>query len=268
MHIKIDTAPQHNLERRSGYVDNGNGFAGVTYDQLRSYETLYPPITTGETLRLIRLAQAGDELAAELLVKHNARRIMLFAIQAATGKRRGNPKPAMWATYRAGLLGIEECISIATSAFWEAIMKFDETRWSPVAQETVRFSSWANMILLQRLGSALTRAKKRKDDYPMEDHGAAAAEIEDHGEASEDVDNGSCAIRGSDPVAEAARERLWEVIEGAVGKNGRAVLEEWTCKLSRPRRATLSCAFYRTMKELKRKLDYEEMEAIRRSLSM
>ena len=280
MHVTIDkgVAKHGRAEQTSRYCNNsGSDFRGVTYDQLRSYEESYPPIANDETMKLVRLAQARNEEAAELLIKHNSRKIMLFAIQAHTGRRRNNT-PHLWSIHRAYALSLEDCIAIASSAFWDAIMLYDEKRWSPVAGATVRFSSWANLIILQRLGGAITQAKKRDVNYPMERHGPATTldfgeELKFGMEPRQAGDRAlgapvaeSIADGSSGPEQAFAKERLGEIIERAVGREGRALVEEWACKLTAERRHEISRAYHDALKALRESVDLEELAALRETI--
>jgi len=100
---------------------------------------------------------------------------------------------------------------IAAEAFCHAATRFDPSKYSDIAHDNVRFGSWANWIIKQKLGRALTVAQ-------MRDFKWASKNIDDDINATEDFVpdfNGKNRIAGNpafqtDPMVEIARDQFWE----------------------------------------------------------
>lgn len=271
MHAKIDRAQADRRPNRSlpdGWrhspsfetplpAPENKEFRGVTFRQMRAYEEMYPPLEEREFVRLARLAQAGSEDAMETIIKHHARKIMLFAIQAHTGRRTGG-KQNTWGAASAGILTLDECIAIVTAAICEAVMRFKEGTYSPIAQAPVRLSSWVNLIILQRVSAEIRAAKHRLDHFEDEPDFSLRA-LENSLDANVRVSEG--------PETIVARERLWEIVTRIAGEDGRKVLEEWTSKMSMKDRAVLRPAYRDVIAKLRDEADPQELEALRKALS-
>jgi hypothetical protein len=260
MHAKIDRDSRE--KRPNSYIEYDGariavrGFCGATYRQMRAYEEMYPPLEKDELLRLVRLAQAGDKDAMETIIKHHARKIMLFAIQAHTGRRRSG-KPDGWGTANAGLLTMDECISIATSAIYEATMRFKEGTYSPVAGEPVRFSSWVNLIILQRISAEMKVAKRRQDNYADEPD-LEAWQWEGYRLPNSVVAEG--------PETIVAREHFWEIVTRVLGEEGAKMVEEYQGKLTAVERNALRGPYTAAIARLREGANPQELEALRKAI--
>jgi RNA polymerase sigma factor (sigma-70 family) len=112
------------------------------------YRTL-APLSREEEAWLIPMAQAGDEVAADRIIRANVR----FAVQVAS----------WWCKYNGGLM--DDMVPIAVSGLWYGIAGFD-----PATEN--RFISWAVWWVRQRLdedGALLVNTIKRPQNARQAD---------------------------------------------------------------------------------------------------
>lgn len=199
---------------------------------LREWQKLaqaYPPLTESEERILAYKAARGDEMAREKLFKHNAARVLFFAL--AEGKpedRKQSHKPhgAPWPTH-------DEVASYAAEGLWWAVTHYQPGR--------IPFNQWANLCIRTFIRRQKAAQDRREIRYLI-----AAGNSIDHGWASQgefNPDKVAAEIRFlslvekycSPEVRQAVqsfldgdlpmhkreiREKLMEELEGALGEEG------------------------------------------------
>jgi len=209
-----------------------------TDEEFTEYARRYLPLSLEEEDTLIRRVVAGEEGTLELLLKHNAAKVLQFALEAYYGvNRRGNP--SIWSRYAHGVLPLDDCIMLAAEAFIHAARTFDPNRYSPVAKARVRFRSWANFIIRRELANALKRAAKKRDD-PMDDTVLPPQS-------------------GADPEVEVARLLFWERVDELLSPEDAANLREFLNKQPAKTAGKVRSAGLEAIKRLKEKMPEHEL---------
>ena len=170
----------------------------------------FEPLDKKREDALLAKVRNGDSSALGVLVNHNARRILMFANEAVTGFT-GSGKSCIWSRRRCGVLPLEECVMIAAESFCHAARKFDPSKYSDIAHDRVRFGSWANWIIKQKLGRALSVAKMREQKWDKknidDDIHATEDYVYDFASNNRVIGDPDFCI---DPMIEIAKDRFWE----------------------------------------------------------
>jgi len=166
----------------------------VLWDEYKQLSIRYPNLSAEEEDRLARRAVKGDEKAIDLLVKHNANRILFFANMA---HHCGGNKEDFF-THTAHPVRLDDAICVAAEALVFAIKKFDPDKPRKGVKGTVRFTSWANLIIRQRVYRFVAQEKKRADR--RQEYVARCRQI-----PRTDLSPG--------PESILAQDRLWSMIE-------------------------------------------------------
>jgi len=232
-----------------------------TYAEFKKYTKQFPPITREREQELLARIREGDEEATELLIKHNSRRILRLAHQALTGHTPIGHNAA-WARWVCGNLPLDDCIMIAAEAFLEAARLYDPYRYSHIAKARVRFGSWANMIMQQRLRRALVREKLRRERL-----GEVLSYEEDARLG------GRCPFQHNpediiDSERELGRELFWDRVDELLSKKDAAILRDFCCK--QPTGAEGKVVRHKAdkvLEKLKKRMPEAELRAYWRMLS-
>lgn len=198
---------------------------------------IYPPLTAKEEDQLARKAATGDKEARELLIKHNARRVLFFAKMLAFGSQQPM-KEAL--SYYTGRLSIDEALSEAMMALWKAIWYFNPEKYSTVAKKKVKFSSWANFVMRQHLRGVAVKKMKEQDTESYEEWKRVKVEFPIEKE----------------PDQVLAEERFWEIFSQLSDEDQEALL---TLPYTRK-------AYKAAIKKLKELASEEEWRILRRLL--
>jgi len=227
------------------------------------YEERYPILEPDKEQDLLRKVREGDNDALDLLIKHNARRIILFAYEADLGHSVISGKTKNWSRHVSGAIDLDELMMVSVEAFAFAAKRYDPNRHSPVANDKVRFGSWANFIMKQQLRSALTKELKRMDRWTAYSLDLDIEKLEDYAgygyTPSRLYSAPDCRRFIVDPDIEMARDELWERIEVCVGKKGRDLISNLCDDPRQQTRLVSSRAAYDMIEKLKECIPEEEL---------
>ncbi len=165
------------------------------YKELEKLAERYPPLKKEAMERLARRAAEGDEVAIDLLFKHNAKRILYFVQEYYDkgkmywmGKRdeRGIPNPFRPAITR------DEVTRAAADGVWKAIQTYDPDRGP--------FNSHANVCIWQEIYRLFQFEQRQQQRL------AKLGEIEEE----------RCRREYRDPEAEALAEEFFDFAASAL----------------------------------------------------
>lgn len=189
----------------------------------------FPVLSADDESFLLRKISEGVPEAQDALIKHNARRLIMFANEAVSGVD-GAGRSCNWSRHLHGVLSVDDCLMIAAEALILAAKKFDPNRYSPIAKTTVRFGSWANFIIKQKLRNALAKEGARQTKWAFESLDADITALESYIE-------GGCKrsrLTGTkfvvDPEVEIAREMFWSRCEELLGADDVKALQDFCCR--------------------------------------
>jgi len=165
-----------------------------------AYEAManrYPPLREDQEATLARRAAGGDLEAKIKLFRHNAARIRMFMHRVVGSSRHSSLGANDGLYHYADIIAADDAVCIIAASLWKAISTFNPDYFSERAGKTVRFSSWANLIIRRDLHSAAKRERgqlRRAGDY-------------------EDMKRRRIAhAKPETAETQIARERLWELV--------------------------------------------------------